>query len=147
MKAESRRRWLLEGIGGFVGAVVVAFIGYVQVEDLYWLRHRGEVATGIVVDRKVGGRDSWIEVRYTTKAGRTVTEMTSNFEGEPAVGAPIEVVYDPEEPDRMQAENWGLGYGFPVVFFPLATIGFVVAGTWFLREWGSAEAEDTSYPA
>ncbi|MET7279177.1 DUF3592 domain-containing protein [Kribbella sp. NPDC005582] len=125
------RRWKVtwEGIACLIAALVFGAIGTVQIEDLYWLRHRGEVVTGTVVDR-VDGRRPSIEVRYTTLAGETFTEYTSNGEG--AVGESVEVIYDREEPTRMQTEDWGLGYGLPGVFCGVSVV-FIVAGFVQLR--------------
>ncbi|TDD58273.1 hypothetical protein E1263_19860 [Kribbella antibiotica] len=126
------RQWKFSwnGVLCLVAAVVFGVIGYVQVEDLYWLRHRGEVVTGTVVDR-AGGRSPWIEVRYVTRAGETVTERTSN--GDAELGRSIEVIYDREDPERMQANDWGLGYWFPALFFGAATAGFAIGAFVQLR--------------
>lgn len=116
-----------------MASLVFVGIGWAQISDLYWLRHRGEVVTGTVVDR-YGSKTVHLEIEYVTKAGRTVRSETSNFDEDHRVGQQIQVIYDREEPERMQAASWGLGYGFPAVAFSLVFIGFAVAGVWHFRE-------------
>ena len=122
------RRWRFdrEGLMSLVAAVIFSGIGYAEISDLYLLKHRGEVVSATVLDES-GGRNSHITVRYLTRAGQTVTGDTSNyFDGD--VGETIQVVYDPEEPDRMQAADWGFDYWMPGVIFGIAIVVFLVFG-------------------
>nr|WP_238355715.1 DUF3592 domain-containing protein [Kribbella sandramycini] len=117
-------------------AVAVVFVVFacIQVNDLYWLRQRGEVVTGTVVDR-VDGRSPSIEVRYTTRAGETVTEDTSNAYDmdKIRVGAQLDVIYDPEQPDRMQAADFSRSYGWPVIIFGVFSLAAAGGGLAMLR--------------
>lgn len=111
-----RRRWHFdrEGVMCLVGALICLAIGAFQAQDLYLLRHRGEVVDALVLD-ETGGRHSQITVRYTTRAGEQVTADTSNYV-EANRGETIQVVYDPREPRRMQAADWGFDYVPPGIF-------------------------------
>ncbi|MFK4088690.1 DUF3592 domain-containing protein [Kribbella sp. NPDC020789] len=128
------RRWAItyDGTMLLVAALVFAAIGWFQINDLYWLRHRGEVVTGTVIELS-GSKTEHIKVTYVTTAGQTVTSETSNFE-DGQVGQQIQVIYDRESPERMQAADWGLGYGFPAVGFSLAFLVFAAGGVLCMRE-------------
>jgi hypothetical protein len=59
---------------------------------------------------------STITVRFVTSAGETVEGDTSNYL-DAEVGKPIQVVYDPRMPGRMQAADWGFDYWLPGLWF------------------------------
>ncbi|MEU4608471.1 DUF3592 domain-containing protein [Kribbella sp. NPDC023972] len=100
-----------------VAAVLLAGAGYAEVEDMYWLQRRGEVVTATVVDEYSSGRSGErIDVRFVTRDGRTVETDTSNYLDAEA-GTTIQVIYDPVEPTRLQAADYGFDYWLPGVFF------------------------------
>jgi hypothetical protein len=112
-------------------AVVFGVIGWLQVVDLHQLRERGEVVTGTVVE-KYGARTQHIAVEFVTRKGEKVRAETSNFD-QAEVGQQIEVIYDRDDPQTMQAADWGLGYGLIVTMFGLVAVGFAVGGIVKLR--------------
>ncbi|TCM46622.1 uncharacterized protein DUF3592 [Kribbella sp. VKM Ac-2568] len=99
----------------FVAALVLAGLGVAENLDTYWLGQRGEVVTATVLD-EYGGKTTRIDVRYVTKAGQTIENDTANYL-EAEVGKQILVVYDPENPYRMQAADWGLDYWLGGLWF------------------------------
>ena len=101
----------LEGVMSLVAAIVVMGVGYVEISNLYLLKHRGEVVTATVLDES-GGRKSRIQVRFVTLAGETVTGETANYK-HAEVGETVQVVYDRADPGRMQAADWGFDYWIP----------------------------------
>ncbi|MFI7064632.1 DUF3592 domain-containing protein [Kribbella sp. NPDC050124] len=109
-----------------VAAVAVAGFGYGELEDLYWLQHRGEVVQATVLD-EYGFRTARIEVRFVTRAGETVTGETANYV-DAEVGRTIDVVYDREDPSRMQAADWGFDYWIPAAIFGAGTVLFLGYG-------------------
>ena len=124
-KERGKRRFRLgaEGAGCLLGAVVLAGIGAVQLSDLYSLDHGGVVTTATVLHEETPWRGaSTITVRFVTSAGETVEGDTSNYL-DAEVGKPIQVVYDPRMPGRMQAADWGFDYWVHGLWF---------AGTVFL---------------
>lgn len=78
------------------------------------------------------GRHARLDVRYTTKAGQTVEDSTSNFV-EDTVGGTVEVVYDPEEPTRMQAADPGFDYLLPGLLGVAGVAALAAAGNQFYR--------------
>src|SRR5207249_992167 len=102
-RIREKRRWgfAVDGLGCLFAAIILAGVGYAEVEDTYLLEHRGVVATGTVLHKNVPLRGSTsITVRFVTTTGKTVKAETSNFE-HAEVGQTIEVVYDPFAPSRM----------------------------------------------
>nr|WP_238355716.1 DUF3592 domain-containing protein [Kribbella sandramycini] len=128
------RGWRVSGefVAFLAAAVGFGVVGAVQIVDLYWLRERGEVVMGTVLE-KSSGKSPSIEVRYVTGAGETIVEGTTNYE-EAEVGQSIAVIYDPLEPRRMQAEDYGLSYWFPAVFLGVPTVGFLIGAVVNLRD-------------
>ena len=116
----------LEGVGCLVAACVFTAIGYFQIHDLYLLQHRGEVVSGTVLHES-DGRTPYITVRYRTRAGETVTSDTSNYE-DADPGDTIQVVYDPLDPTRMQAADWGFDYWIPGGILGVFVLVFLVVG-------------------
>lgn len=104
--------------------VVFGTIAGFQANDLRWLRERGEVVHGVVT-AKEGGKVEEITVQYVTKAGLTVVETTSNF-FDAEVGQPIDVVYDREDPYRMQSADYGTDYSGPIIFGVFAVLTLVI---------------------
>ncbi|WP_405064609.1 DUF3592 domain-containing protein [Kribbella sp. NBC_01505] len=100
-----------------VVALVFLVVGLMQLSDLYWLRHRGEVVTARVVSVEVHpkGRDT-IKVTYVPRGGQAVAAKTSNYH-HAEVGKTIEIRYDREKPDRMQAADWTLSYTFTLLMY------------------------------
>lgn len=126
-----RFRFDLESVMCLVGAVVFATIGTFMLQDLYWLDRRGEVVTATVLDESSGKNPS-ITVRYVTRAGQTIENDTSNYY-EAKVGGTIDVLYDREDPYRMQAADYGTDPWLQIVFFGgamLVLLAFGVAGLW-----------------
>jgi hypothetical protein len=108
-------------------------IAAAMAEDTYWLSQRGEVVTATVLGEKSdGGRANTkrLMVRYTTLAGVQIDNDTTNYD-EDKVGPTIDVVYDREDPVRMQAADWGTDYVSPGVLGGLAVI-ILVAGAFLL---------------
>ncbi|WP_405055966.1 DUF3592 domain-containing protein [Kribbella sp. NBC_01505] len=123
------RKWRFHPrvIGWMVAAVGFGAAGFVQVADLYWLQHRGEVVTATVVDTEHTRRHTWIKVNYLTRDGRPVTDKTSNFHSA-EVGETIDVRYDRENPHRMQAADYSLAYTFPLLAYGGFAVGLIVIG-------------------
>ncbi|MGC4942508.1 hypothetical protein [Kribbella sp. DT2] len=122
---EGRGRWHWDFDGVLylvVGCVAIAF-GCWLARDVYYLQTRGEVVPATVLDRS-NGKNEHIEVRYTTKAGATIEDSTANFV-DATVGGTIDVVYDPREPTRMQATDWGFDYVLPGIVGAFG-VGFLV---------------------
>jgi len=112
-------------------AFVFAAVGWSQVDDLYALRHRGEVVTGTVVDR-YGFKTEHLVVEFVTRGGAKVRADTTHF-FDAEVGQPIEVVYDRDHPELMQTADYGLGYGLPAGMFGIVALGFAIGGILKLR--------------
>jgi hypothetical protein len=115
--------------------VIMAFVfvgvGWSEVDDLYALRHRGEVVTGTVVDR-YGGKTEHLVVEFVTRGGAKVQADTTHF-FDAEVGQPIEVIYDRDHPQLMQTTDYGLDYGLPAGLYGLVAVGFAVGGIVKLR--------------
>src|SRR5436190_1067526 len=107
-----------------VAAAIFSGLGYHEAHNLYLLKHRGEVVSATVLEES-GGKSPHITVRYVTRSGETVTEDTSNYE-DADPGETIQVVYDPEDPSRMQAADWGFDYWFPGILGLVAAVFLVV---------------------
>jgi hypothetical protein len=121
----------LESVMCLVAAVVMAAIGTFMLQDLYWLDRRGEVVTATVLDESSGKNPS-ITVRYVTRAGETIENDTSNY-FEAKVGGTIDVLYDREDPYRMQAADYGTDPWVQIAIFGGVTLLFLVfgvAGLW-----------------
>ncbi|ONI78426.1 hypothetical protein BWI15_00690 [Kribbella sp. ALI-6-A] len=129
----SRRRWHWDGDGliTLLFAIGVLAFAFWVGRDTYLLQHRGEVVPATVLDLSTG-KNARIEVRYTTKAGQTVQDSTSNFD-EATVGGTVEVVYDPEEPTRMQATDWGFDYVLPGLLGAVGVAALAAGGNQFYR--------------
>jgi hypothetical protein len=87
--------------------------------------------TATVLDQ-TWGKHQHITVRYTTRTGQEITEDTSNYD-EAKVGQTIQVVYDRQEPTRMQAADYGFDYWLPTVMFGGVVALFVGLGIAQLR--------------
>jgi hypothetical protein len=118
---KAKRRWHVapEGLMFVFVAVTMAGVGYAEIEDAYWLERRGEVVTATIVreddpDERAG---SYVDVRFTTRTGRVV-EAETEVDDEVEVGQTIQVVYDRENPLRMQTADSPLDY----------SLGFILAG-------------------
>jgi hypothetical protein len=131
-RAKHRWHFDLERVGSLVAAVVTAYVGYLMVSDLYLLDHRGEVVDAIVLDKRPERGGPRIDVRYVTLTGETITNDTTNFL-DAEVGQTIQVVYDPENPHRMQSADYGFDYWMSAVFFGGAAVFFLVWGIRGLR--------------
>jgi hypothetical protein len=126
-----RFRFDLESVMCLVAAGLMAAIGAFMVRDLYWLDRRGEVVTATVLDESSRKNPS-ITVRYVTRAGQTIENDTSNYY-EAKVGGTIDVLYDREDPYRMQAADYGTDPWVQIVIFggvTLVFLAFGVAGLW-----------------
>ncbi|GAB3824054.1 DUF3592 domain-containing protein [Kribbella italica] len=124
-EGRSGRQWDFDGVLYLVvGCVALAF-GCWLARDVYYLQHRGEVVPATVL-HKTNGKNERIDVRYTTKAGETIEDSTTNFV-DATVGGTIDVVYDPQEPTRMQATDWGYDYVLPGLVGAFG-IGFLAYG-------------------
>lgn len=126
MKPQRHFKLDLNGVFCFVFAVGVLVLGTVETLDIYWLKQRGEVVTATVVEVHHGRKSSSIDVRYQTKAGETIEDNTSNFNTAPT-GQHIPVIYDRENPHRMQAADWGLNYWPEAIWFAMG-LGFACGG-------------------
>ncbi|GAB2683773.1 DUF3592 domain-containing protein [Kribbella swartbergensis] len=116
-----------------VAAVVLAGVGYSEIEDLYLLQRRGVVVEAKVVDEYQAGRSAErIDVRFVTRDGLTVETSTSNYL-EAETGKTIQVVYDPAEPTRLQAADYGFDYWLPGVFFGGSSLVMLTIGTFRFR--------------
>ena len=119
-------RFDLESVMSLVAAVVMATVGTFMLQDLYWLERRGEVVTATVLDES-SGKNPYITVRYVTRAGQTIENDTSNY-FEATVGGTIDVLYDREDPYRMQAADYGTEPWALVVVSGAVTLIAVVIG-------------------
>ena len=123
------------------GAVLFGGFGWTQVSDVYWLGQRGEVVTATVlaVDQPAPGRGRrWIDLQYVTRAGETVVQRTSRFRRDRAIPQQVEVVYDREQPRRVQTADRGLNYAFPLAFYVTVTTALLAAAVVRLL-WKHAE--------
>ena len=124
----------------FVAAVVLGVIGTVEQVDTYLLDQRGVVVTATVLD-KYEGRSKSIDVRYLTATGTTVENDTAKFL-DAEIGDQIQVIYDPENPDRMQAVDWGFDYLIGCIWL-VGALFLVFAGiTMFWYDEDEDEDED-----
>jgi len=82
----------------FCALVCVGGVG-VSYSDAVALRDHG-IRTPAVVTAVHGGRSSYVTVRFTTRAGTTVTADVGNYDWQPdpQVGDEPTVVYDPDDP-------------------------------------------------
>lgn len=117
----------LESVMCLVAAVIMGFVGYLILSDLYLLEHRGEVVSATVLDKYSDGGGSRIEVRFVTRTGETVLGDTTNYV-DAEVGETIQIVYDRENPGRMQAADYGFDYWLPGGIFGGVAVFFIVWG-------------------
>ncbi|TCO33652.1 hypothetical protein EV652_103654 [Kribbella steppae] len=96
-------------------AVMIAGVGYAEIDDNRVLERRGEVVAAIVVHEETG-RSPLIEVRFVTRDGRTVETTTENYQ-EAEVGKTIQLIYDPLDPTRLQSTDWGYDNRTPAIAF------------------------------
>ena len=87
---------------------------------------RGVRTSGTVTDVTTG-RSSSVEAEYRTRDGRSMRESTVNFTGAYEIGDPIDVVYDPLHPERMEAADWGADHGTSYVLGSMAGVATAVA--------------------
>lgn len=105
-----------DAVGCLLFAVILAVGGVVAAWDTYLLDQRGVVTTATVLAERSGGKGMpKIDVRFVTAAGQTVETHTEHYLSA-EVGREIEVLYDPENPDRLQAANWDLDYQIVAVW-------------------------------
>lgn len=88
---------------GHTIALLVATIGFVAISWLAdssaaTLRDRG-IATQATVLSHVGGRSTWIEVRFKLLDGRSVDTVLNHSLGSYVAGETIPVRYDPANPE------------------------------------------------
>lgn len=116
-----------EAILFLLGAGMLAGGGVMAAWDTYLLDQRGVVATATVLDERPSGKQmTRIDVRFVTAGGQTVEADTEHyFSAE--VGREIQVLYDPENPQRLQAANWDLDYQIAMIWFGGALV-FTAAG-------------------
>lgn len=96
-----------------LGAVGFLVAGVWQAYDIHTLAARGVVVRADVVQERPG-RHPVLEVEFTTTTGERVRAETSNYRD--LQGAPtVSVVYDPRDPQRMQAADWGYDYWLPAL--------------------------------
>lgn len=121
-----RRRWRRWVELTVVGAGAVGFLaaGGWQAYDVYRLSTRGVVVHATMIEEHDSGRDHWIEMEYTNRTGALVHGETSNFRDADRTNL-FDVVYDPDDPTRVQAADWGFDYWLPGVCL---VIGSALAG-------------------
>lgn len=120
-------------------AVMLAGVGYAEVDDNRVLERRGEVVTATVV-REEEGRAPLIEVRFVTRDGRTVETTTENYY-EAEVGRPIQVIYDPMNPTRLQSTDWGYDYQTSVIVFGGGAVAALIVA--LFRCWSRPDEPST----
>jgi hypothetical protein len=117
---------------------VLAALGFVvaagwQTYDIRTLSSRGVLTTAAVVGES-HGRDPRITVRFTTAAGEVVQADTANYKEPADPGDTIEIVYDPQDPHRLQAADWGYDYWLPAICLGGGVlVGAYTYGVW--RGW------------
>jgi hypothetical protein len=117
-----------------IAVLSMAFVGVVLYADFILLSYRGKIVPAAVLDEWGTKTRSGptIEVRYVTRGGQTVVDTTSNFKGSVNVGDQIDVVYDPKNPQRMQAADYGFDHFSPAVWL----IGAAGLALWtWRRDW------------
>jgi len=133
--ARAKRRWRFEPAGAvllFI-ALVVAAAGWFDVKDSYSLKQRGEVTTATVLDKATDEHGTTrISVRFVTRDGETVQARTENYK-HARKGEPIEVIYDPLHPQRMQAADWSLDYWKSALVFGAGVLGLLIAAAYKFR--------------
>ncbi|MEV6282493.1 DUF3592 domain-containing protein [Kribbella sp. NPDC051770] len=126
-----RWHWDPDGLITLAFAFAVLAFGLWVGRDTYYLQQRGEIVPATVLS--IGsGKSPEIEVRYVTKAGQTVEDGTRNYD-EAATGGTIDVIYDPQDPKRMQAADYGFDYVLPGLTGALGIGLLVYATTQFYR--------------
>lgn len=105
------------------GLWVITADAWTKTENLL---ERGVRTSGTVTDVTYG-RSSSVEAEYRTRDGRSMRESTVSFTGVYEVGDPIDVVYDPLHPDRMEAADWGTDHGTSYVLGSMAGVATAVA--------------------
>lgn len=123
------------------GAVGFLVAGTWQAYDIAVLASRGVVVQAEVLEEH-GGRESYIRVEFTTAAGERVRGDTSNYK-DLRGSALVDVVYDPRNPSRLQAADWGYDYVLPGILlaagavFSWLTIHTRRSGfpDWLRRDW------------
>lgn len=118
----SRRRWARWAELTIVAAAAVGFLvtGGWQAYDIYRLASRGVVAQATMIEEHTSGRDHWIEMEFTTRTGEQIRGQTSNYRDGDRTNL-FDVVYDPDDPSRVQAADWGFDYWLPGVCLVLGS--------------------------
>lgn len=125
----AKRRWRFEPVSAVLlfMALVVAAAGWFDVHDSYLLKQRGEVVTATVLDKTTDEHGTTrIAVRFVTRDGATVQARTENYK-HAQKGEPIDVVYDPRHPQRMQAADWSLDYWKSALVFGAGVLALLTA--------------------
>jgi len=60
-------------------------------------------------------RNPRITVRFSTGDGDVVEADTANYKEPADPGDTVEIVYDPQDPYRLQAADWGYDYWLPAI--------------------------------
>ena len=87
---------------------------------------RGVLVTGEVSDVSYG-RTPKVEVSYRAQDGQAIVQNTVNVVGDYDVGDPIDVIYDPVHPRRMEAADWGTDHFTAYALGTLGSISGVLA--------------------
>ncbi|MEV0289716.1 MULTISPECIES: DUF3592 domain-containing protein [unclassified Kribbella] len=140
-----KRRWRVapEGVIFVFIAVLMAGVGYSEIQDELALERRGEVVTATVLHKETAPRSGEpIDIRFVTKDGETVETTTENYSAA-EVGQRIQVVYDPMKPTRVQSADLGYEYQSSVVVFGGGAVAILVVS--LSRFWSRpTEADDST---
>jgi Protein of unknown function (DUF3592) len=138
---KKRRRWRVapEGVMFAFVAVALAGTGYAEIDDNHALQRRGVVTTATVLSKENDPRaGAEIKLRFLRQDGRPIEVTTENYQ-EADVGQTIQVVYDPMDPARVQATDWGYDDRTPLLVFGGGSL--VALGIGLSRFWSRPPAE------
>lgn len=112
-RRRGRRRWPRWAEVAVSAAFALGSLtaGVWMASDIHVLASRGVVVPADVVAEH-GGRDSWVEVEFTTLTGDRVRGETSNVKDLHG-SRTLDIVYDSQDPSRLQAADWGFDYWLP----------------------------------
>lgn len=93
---------------------------------VHGLRERGVVTTGSVVETTLGRHGDAARIRYTV-GSKSYVSRAGGFSRAPALGTPVDVIYDPQRPGHARKADSSLDYFFPVTTGTVAVVAFLLA--------------------
>lgn len=97
----------------------------VQEMDLRALQERGVITQALVLAES-DGRNSYLDVRFTTTDGEVIETETGDYVEPVEPDDKIQIIYDPQDPTyTLQHVKWGFGRG---LVFLAAVLGLLMLG-------------------